>query len=324
MKNTLFVSTLYNGFHFISLQAKTFQKFVQDEYDYCVVDDADHDTRSLLTGNLASEDNKKECEAYGVRHIPIPQSIHRLERDGGLIPNDSPNIHHTTERHSSLLKYILLNHKALGFDQYKTVVLLDIDMFIRKPVNISEYMEDYDMLGAGREQTFNISALSPDQRSQISRESIDMDGQKIHFYTMCLLFINMAKINNLETFDNRSYRAITDTGAHSHIFIKNNPQYKFGFLKDWNSGEYRCDFFSKHPPRDQSGNETEPEILHYRAGSNWSAETKQYYFEKLHRMLDRYLPEFAQKYIEIDNDVTSSNGEHTLLKNGEIISKYGA
>ena len=45
----------------------------------------------------------------------------------------------------------------LGFDQYKTVVLMDADMFFKKPINISEYMEDYALLGSWREQVIKYS-----------------------------------------------------------------------------------------------------------------------------------------------------------------------
>ena len=131
---------------------------------------------------------------------------------------------------------------------------------------------------------------------------------------MCLLFINMQTVYNLETMDNRSYRIITDTGGRTKQFIENNPQYKYNFLKDWNSAEYRVDFFSKEGPRAPDGSENNPEIIHYRGGSCWDYQSTEYYMEKLYRMLKVYIPELAQEQYHVNKTLTSRTGEHTFHK----------
>jgi len=243
----------------------------------------------------------------------VPQSVHNFIDLGGLVRRDDPNInlHHPTERHQAVLRYILNNYKKLGFDQYKTVVLMDADMFFKKPINISEYMEDYDMLGSWREQDTFIPA------DNHSDDIVALAGKHIKFFTLCLLFINMEKLKDcLETLDNRSYIKVTDTGGRTHRFIEENPQYKFGFLKDFNSGEYRVDFFSK-----TTTIQDDAEIIHYRAGSNWSLENIVYYKAKLNNMLKRFLPEFAHNDV-ISIDAVSANKEHVIKSDGSIISTY--
>jgi hypothetical protein len=313
MKTTLFLATYFNNPHFIELQLKSFQKYIEDDFDFAVIDDAADDTISLLSSQLAKNEIQSECQKNGVRYIPIPQSVHTFVENGGLVPHDSPdiNLHHPTERHQAVLRWILNNHKSLGFDQYKYLVILDADMFFKKPIKMSEYMENYDIMGAHREQTINVAALDQERRNKLSEEVKSLDGKKLNFFTMCLLFINMQTVKNLETMDNRSYRIITDTGGRTHEFIERNPQYKYLYLGDMNSQEYRVDFFFK---KDRPYSEEIAEIIHYRGGSNWSYETHEYYFEKLNRMLERYVPEMYKKYIDIDHNVISRTGEHTFHK----------
>jgi len=317
MKNTLFIATYFNNSHFIEFQIKSFQTFVKDEYDFVVIDDSADGTVSILSNGSARDDIKNECQKYGVRHIPVPQIVHNFLADGGLVINDAPdiNLHHPTERHQACLRWLFNNYKQLGFDEYKTLVLLDADMFFKKPINISEYMENYDMMGSGREQIINIASLDYERQNRVSQEVKNLDGQKLEFFTLCLLFINMQTVLNLDTIDNRSFRVITDTGGRTKCFVENNPQYKFLFLKDWNSAEYRVDFFSKDGPRAVDGSENSPEIIHYRGGSNWDYQDKDYYCEKLYRMFKKYIPELdIPSSLQANRDVISRSREHIFHK----------
>jgi hypothetical protein len=317
MKTTLFIATYFNNAHFIEHQVNSFKTFVKDDYDFSVIDDSTDSVKSLLTENLSRNDIISECQKYGVGYIPVPQTVHALIENGGLIVKDAPHIdpHHPTERHQACLRWIFNNYKQLGFDQYKYLVLLDADMFFRKPISISEYMEGYDMAGSHREQTVNLSSLDADRLSRIPDEIRRMDGQKLDFFTLCLLFINMQTVKNLETIDNRSFRIITDTGGRTKKFIDDNPQYKFLFLKDWNSAEYRVDFFSKEGPRAPDGTENSPELIHYRGGSNWDYQSRDYYSEKLYRLFKKYIPEIEISYkYKADHDVISKSKEHIFSK----------
>ena len=314
MKNTLIISTYFNNSHFIELQQKTFQKFIQDDFDFAVIDDAADHTQSLLSNTSARLDTINECRRLNIRYIEVPQSVHNFVDLGGLVRRDDPhiNLNHPTERHQAVLRFLLNNYKKLGFDQYKTLIMTDADMFFKKPINISEYMEDYDMLGSWREQ----ATFVPEENH--SDEIVALGGRHIKFFTLCLLFINMEKLKDcLGELDNRSYIRVTDTGGRTHRFIEKHPEFKFGFLKDFNSSDYRVDFFSK-----TTTIQDDAEIIHYRAGSNWSIENMIYYKAKLNNMLKRFLPDFVDNN-SISVDATSANKEHTIKADGTIISKYG-
>src|ERR1700723_420928 len=100
MKNTVFVSTYHNNPHFIRLQYENFKLFVEDHWDFVVLDDSTPTTRAIVSNNLASEEIRQECIKYGARHIAVPQSVHLFEEQGGLVKNDAPdiNLSHGTER----------------------------------------------------------------------------------------------------------------------------------------------------------------------------------------------------------------------------------
>lgn len=308
MKNTLFIATYFNNPHFIDLQVKSFKKFVQDEYDFAVIDDSDANTVSLLSGQRASDEIRNECSKYGVRHIAVPQSVHAPISQGGLVPldNEFAGIHHPTVRHQAVLRWIFDNHRSLGFDQYQTLVLLDADMFFKQPVNMKQYMEDYDMMGSWRDLLITQEHLALNSSDEVR----NMLGTKFKHFTLCLLLINMQTVKNLETFNNASFARVTDTGGKTKYFIEGNHQYKFNFMKDFNSQEYRLDFFSK-----TTTIQDEAEIIHYRGGSNWDYQTKDYYYEKLYRMLKRFAPDLCPpEWKSVGHDLASRSGEHVFKK----------
>ena len=64
----LIITHAYNRPEFIEIQHKTFQKFLADEYEFVVFNDA----RTDAMANQISE----ACQTNGVRCIRIPQEIH--------------------------------------------------------------------------------------------------------------------------------------------------------------------------------------------------------------------------------------------------------
>ena len=138
MKNTIFLATYFNNPQFIEWQAKSFKKFVEDEYDFTVLDDSQDSTRSIISNGSARDEIRNEAAKHGAGYIQVPQSIHAYESQGGYVPNINPSVEHPTERHQALIRWLFRNNKSLGFDQYKTMVLLDSDVFIKVPINIRQ------------------------------------------------------------------------------------------------------------------------------------------------------------------------------------------
>ena len=307
MKNTAFVATYYNNPHFIELQAKTLSKYVEDSYDFFVLDDSEADTKSILTNNLARDEIKAECLKYGAIYTPIPQTIHQYMRNGGYVPNESPTTHHPTERHQALMRYLLTNPKKLKIDKYKHLVLMDADVFFKQPISVEAYMT-HDIIATHRIQDIKLP-LSEHHPAMFPPRVRELDGKTINFFTFFIMFVNLQRVTNLHSIDVGSWPA-TDTGSKSNFFITDNPQYSYKWLNERHVGEVRIDVVSKSDDFDEFG----AEFVHYRAGSNWLYESSDYYKAKLHRMLKRYLPDLAKPEWDIHQDLTSRDGEHSLKK----------
>ncbi len=304
MKNTIISTTYYNAPHFMEVQLESFRKFITDEFDFVVIDDSDDDTKSLISGKLSREEIRSEASRLGLRYVQVPQNIHRNIKDGGLVPDSLP-AGHPTERHRACLHWILKNHKDLGFDEYKTFMLAESDMFVKKTISISNYMENYDLIGTGRSSHVKRTpeVYWPSAIDHI--EELD-----INFFTMYLTMFNMNTIKNLETINIGGF-AGTDTGGQSSFFLSDNPDYKYLFLHIGNNREDQLDFFSKNTP-----NENDSEFIHYRAGSNWDHQSLDYYIEKFNRLMKKYIPELKNGLErDIVKNLTSRDGEHTFFKN---------
>lgn len=310
MKDVLFLATYFNNPHFIEFQMKSLKTFVENDFDFVVLDDSKDDTVSILSSKLARDEIKSEAEKYGAQYMQVPQSIHAYYSQGGYVPNENPNTSHPTERHQALIRWILTNYKKLGFDNYKVLALIDADVFFRRKTDMVKYME-YDIMGSFRTQTINLPLGNfPDK--MFPEKVKKLNGTTIDFLTLCILFVNLQKVNNLETMDVGSWPG-TDTGSKTNFFIKENTQYTYSFIIDYQDPEYRSDLFSKRLLRGLGEVTEKAEMLHYRAGSNWGYEQPDYYRAKLNGILNKYIPEIAVPNTNSSKgEFISYDGEHTV------------
>lgn len=113
----------YNRPDFIEIQYKTFQKFLQDEYEFIVFNDA-------VDPNIYAE-IVRMCEHYNLQCIPMPQELHH--------PCNYPSV-----RHCSIIKYSL---EKIGFNTNDIIAFIDSDLFLIREFNIRECMENIDLAG---------------------------------------------------------------------------------------------------------------------------------------------------------------------------------
>lgn len=294
------ITTYYNAPHFMELQFKTFEKFAGCGANLVIINDAEDDTKSLLSGYPARQEIHSMACVLNLEHHFVPQSVHRNISDGGLVPNGFP-ANHPTERHRACLHWILNNYQNLGFHDSDITIIAESDLFPRKMIDFKTYGGDYDLLGTGRLNLHLKKTCQPNQYWPIQIK--DLDSITIDFFTMYLLFINNENVNNIEQLDIGGF-AGTDTGGKTSFFLKDNPQYKHKFLQIGGNKDYQVDFFSNEKPDEDS------EFIHYRAGSNWDLQSKDYYKEKLNRMLVKYIPEFAENITLSQKDLSSRDKEH--------------
>jgi hypothetical protein len=263
----LIITHSYNRPDFIEIQYKTFAKFLQDDYEFVVFNDA----------KLRSIKNSidKMCNKLGIRCIRIPQSIH----DAPYLPREpGENFNHPCIRCANVVQYSL---DILGFDHPGIVMIIDSDMFLIRPFSIQNYMVGYDMAGYRQNRKhleyvwngivfLNMPALA-DRRSinfncgKIDGIYLDVGGQIYHYF---LSHPNL-KLNLMDG-----------------MYIKENHQVSLRERSDPNL------FFLLNQKPDNIEFFIDYSFFHYRGGGNWDHQSEKYHSEKtsiLNAFIDRIL-----------------------------------
>jgi len=189
-EKVLILTHAYNRPEFIAIQHKTFQKFLSDDYEYVVFNDA-------RTQDMATQ-IETACHEVGVRCIRIPQEIHTqpyLPR----LPKD--NFHRPNIRHANNTQY---SFDVLAFDHDGIVLVIDSDMFLVRPLNITEYMEDKD-----------VSAL------------IKTSNATVWYLCPALSFFHMNKLPNKRSLNFNcgliDNKVSVDSGGWTYYYFRDNP-----------------------------------------------------------------------------------------------------
>jgi hypothetical protein len=306
-KKTLFVSTYYNNPAFMELQLKCFRKFVRGEWDFFVINDAASDTKCLFSENKASDKIQKEAQRLNLSCINVPQSVHKNKSEGGLVPDTLPSSH-PTERHRACLHWILKNHKQFGFDKYDYFVLMESDMFFARDINADEYFSKFDIIAPMRK---NCTLSKTNDQNQYWPDRIkDINQVTIDFFPMYFFAANMNTVKNLETINIGGF-AGTDTGGQTCFFIEDNPGYSIFPMFIADTKDYQIQFISKTKPDELA------EIIHYRAGSNWDWQTKEYYNEKLNRLFNVFIPGIKKPDNPLTVELKSKDGQHSFFPDND-------
>lgn len=113
----------FNRPDFIEIHYKTFKKFLLDDYEFIVFNDAID--RSI------SDEIEKICAKYNICCIQIPQEIH-------------VGAYNASVRNCEVVNYSL---ETVGFLHDDIVALFDSDLFLIKEFSIRDYMKGYDIAG---------------------------------------------------------------------------------------------------------------------------------------------------------------------------------
>lgn len=143
----LIITHCYNRPEFIKIQKNTFHKFLLDDYEYVVFNDANNDSMANQI--------KSACEENQVHCIRVPQSIHTqpyLPRDPG------DNLQRANLRHANCVQFSL---DTIGFNHDGIVCILDSDMFLIHPFSLVNYMADKDIAAFLKRAPNKIFCLCP-------------------------------------------------------------------------------------------------------------------------------------------------------------------
>jgi hypothetical protein len=266
----LIITHSYNRPDFIEMQDKTFKKFLTDDYDFVVFNDA-------RDQNMAKQINDM-CIQCNIRCIRIPQGIH----DQPYLPRlPDEDYHHPTVRNVNVVQYSL---NLIGFDHDDIVVLLDSDLFLVKKLSVREFLKDFDIGGM-----------------QLSNGHVD-------YLWHGLAFLDMRTLPNKRSLNFNCGRVRgrpIDAGGHSYYYLKDNPSLKVSYVNYHYSRSLYCSScreteesiclhntnelkelgFDDHQIRFlQTVSNIEffhnNSFMHYRGGTNWTNHSKKYHQHK--------------------------------------------
>lgn len=276
--HVLIFTHAFNRPDFIEIQYKTFKKFFLDDYEFVVFNDAiDPHFKQLI---------EEMCNKYGIRCIRIPQEIHELP----YLPRTAGEEYQNPScRASNAIQYSL---DTLVFDHDDIAIMIDSDMFFVKPFNAHEYLQGYSLSG------------------------VKQGIKHVTFLFTGLIFFDMRTLPNKRTmnFNCGMVDGLRfDGGGHVHYYLKNNPEVKIRYIKNYYSGRLQCDPCNNENRSGCSHNSSilqeidfdknqiaflqtdnnlefllDNTILHYRSASNWNNKDALYHQRKTEN-LNRYL-----------------------------------
>ena len=285
----LIITHNYNRPEFIEIQQKTFKKFLLDEYEFVVFNDArDEETaRQIQTA----------CSSYGIGCVRVSQEIHTRPY---LARKPHDNLHQSNIRHANCVQYSL---DVLGFRHDDVVLILDSDMFLIRPFSVSVYMHDK-----------GIAAF------------IKRTPSKVYCLCPVLTFLAMNKLPEKTTLDFNTGTIDgwpVDSGGYTYHYLRQHPEVKMQgidvlyshqlFLADLHINRFNPDpvpnevkatfymnlgfndkeinFLLKKP--DTFEFYLDKNFLHYRDGSNDTHQSREYHLNKL-RMFKEFIDDIVK------------------------------
>ena len=271
----LIISHHYAQPFFIDLQVKTFKKFLDDDYEFVVFNDA-------KTKPLENE-IKHLCRKNNIRCIRINPEIHQRPY---LFREPHEDYNHPCVRCANVVQYSL---DVLGFDFPGLVVIIDSDMFPIQPISFSEVMRDYDLAGVSQSRDNDVLYM---WNGLVMLNMLTLpDRRSMNF--------NCGKINN----------SPVDAGGYTHYYISKyidqirmkwmSCEYFANTIKDYQNGrlsekkKHLISLIDLDPPENM---ETllDGRMLHYRGGGLWDPKPQEYYTKK-NDCLRRYIEQIVNE-----------------------------
>ena len=140
---TLVFTTGFNRPDFIDLQYRLFKKFLEDDYEYIVISDANTPATKLAI--------ETKCRALSIQCINVPQDIHSRPY---LHRNPGDNYQNPNVRHCNSVQWAWDNY----FSKHDgPVMLIDSDMFLIRPMSVKNLLGGQHFAGItwGTQDTVN-------------------------------------------------------------------------------------------------------------------------------------------------------------------------
>jgi len=219
----LIIVPAYNSPDFIELQYKTFRKYLRDDYELVIFNDAKEQNECDQIETI--------CKSLKITCVRIPQKIHELPYLERPSHGFSSWYQLPSVRNCNVVQYALNN---IGFNYDDIVVLCESDLFLIEEFSIREYLKEFDLAGTLR----------------VKRQN----NHKVEYLWIGLIFLDMRVLPNKETFSvNCGYinDVAVDSGGYSYYYLKHNQNLRVNFFDTFsirnlicnrceNTKSYRC------------------------------------------------------------------------------------
>jgi hypothetical protein len=193
----LIITHNFNQPSFIELQYKSFKKFLVNDFEYVVFNDA-------IDPQLA-EQICSTCKRFGIDCYRIPQENRTARQVKINLKNGN---FWAAARHGQAIRYSM---EVLGFKHHGPVMMIDSDMFLIKSFNAQDFMQNNHI--AGLRQVRN---------------------GKINYLWGGLIFFRMDKLPHKESmnFSNGLIDGTyVDSCGYLHYYFKENPDIKILYFE---------------------------------------------------------------------------------------------
>ena len=256
----------YNRPDFIEIQYQLFKKFLKDDYEFMVINDAR--TREM------EHDINQMGNKLGLRVIRFPQHLH----DKPYLKRwPKENYHSPAVRNCNVVQFSLNNY---GFDHNDIVVSIDSDLFLVKEFSFRNHVKEYDIAAtkSGWAGWLWIGYLVLDMRTLPEKRSFN---------------VNCGQVDDKPV----------DAGGHTLYYLRNHPTINVKYVSNCHItgpitdkshlnrlGCNECDarFLSKVPSGINLEYIHQSTFLHYRGGTNWDQKSSGYHAHKT-SLLQQYV-----------------------------------
>jgi len=193
----LIITLNHNRPDFITLQHRSFARFLHDDYKFIVFNDA---VEEQLIQQIDTT-----CTDLGIPCVRCTQE-NRTPATGSVNPIWA------MERHAQALHYAL---ETIGFKHDCIVMIIDSDMVLIKDFSVTDFMQGYDIAG------LKYSITPPKSTTPTV------------YIWAGLMFFRMNTLPQKETmrFNHVYIKKIrTDTGGAFHTYLEHNPHIKIRFF----------------------------------------------------------------------------------------------
>lgn len=204
-------SYAHNRPDFIELQYLTFKKFLIDEHELVIFNDAPDQNMSNIIESV--------CKNLKIQCVRIPQEIHSKP----YLPRPSygpfAEYQQGSVRNCNVVQYSL---NVMGFDHDDIVGLIDSDIFLVKKFSIREYMAGYDIAAWKRMCYELFGSCSGTHRNN-----------HFGYLWIGLVFLDMRTMPNKRTINFNCgivEGVMVDSGGFTRNYLKNNPKARVKFF----------------------------------------------------------------------------------------------